>query len=106
VKEEANNMRKLTRLEKSTAILSNSKASQWCYVNTDNEFTFMGSVFVIDKSVEEYKVVNKAGETEDFTNEAYMEEVLAVLGQDGIVRFYNQNYDHIEDSNVMAKQFY
>jgi hypothetical protein len=95
--------RKLTRLEKSTAILSNSKASQWCYVNTDNEFNFMGNVFVIDESVEEYKVVNKAGEIEDYTNEAYMEEVLAVLGLDGIIRFYNQNYDHINDLKVKAK---
>jgi hypothetical protein len=96
-------MRKLTRLEKSTAILSNSRASQWCYVNTDNEFTFMGNVFVIDQSVEEYKVVNKAGEVDDFTNEAYMEEVLAVLGNDGIIRFYNQNYDQIEDNKVVVK---
>jgi hypothetical protein len=96
-------MRKLTRLEKSTAILSNSRASQWCYVNTDNEFTFMGNVFVIDQSVEEYKVVNKAGEVDDFTNEAYMEEVLAVLGNDGIIRFYNQNYDQIEDNKVVVE---
>jgi hypothetical protein len=93
----------LTRLQKSTAILSNSNASQWCYVNTDNEFTFMGGTFVIDQSVEEYKVVNKAGEVEDYTNEAYMEEVLAVLGNDGIIRFYNQNYDQIEDSKVTVE---
>jgi len=95
--------RKLTRLEKSTSILSDSKASQWCYVNTDNEFEFMDSTFVIDANVEEYKVYNRAGDVEDFTNEAYMEEILAVLGNDGIVRFYNQNYDLVEDVCILVK---
>jgi hypothetical protein len=95
--------RNLTRLEKSTAITLNSKASQWCYVNTENEFVFMGKVFIIDTSVEQYKVHNKAGEVEDFTNEAYMEEVLAVLSNDGSVKFYDQNYDYIEDNKVEVK---
>ena len=71
--------KKLTRLEKSTAILKLAKATQWCYVNTENEFNFMDKTFVIDEKVEEYKVHNKAGEVEDYTNEAYMEEVLAVV---------------------------
>jgi hypothetical protein len=95
--------RKLTRLEKSTNILSDAKASQWCYVNTHNEFEFMGNIFVIDSSVEEYKVHNKAGEVEDFTNEAYMEEILAVLGNDGFIKFYNQNYDVVKDVCLLVK---
>lgn len=95
--------RQLTKLEKSTAILSDSDASQWCYVNTENEFVFMGKTFVIDESVEEYKVHNKAGEVENFTNEAYMEEILTVLKKDGTIRFYNQNYDYIDNSKVTAK---
>lgn len=93
----------LTRLQKSTAILLDSKATQWCYVNTENEFSFMDSTFVIDKSVEEYKVINKAGEVEDFTNEAYMEEILAVLDKNGYIRFYNQNYDTVEKVNVKGE---
>lgn len=95
--------KKFTRLKKSTQALSDSKASQWCYVNTENEFEFMNSIFVIGASVEEYKVHNKAGEVEDFTNEAYMEEILAVLGNDDIVRFYNQNYDLVEDVYLLVK---
>jgi len=94
---------KLTRLGKSTNILQDSKASQWCYVNTDNEFVFMNQVFIIDESVEDYKVYNKAGEVEDFTNEAYMEEILAVLGSNGYMRFYNQNYDLVEDVCLLVK---
>jgi hypothetical protein len=93
--------KKLTRLQKSTAILLNAKATQWCYVNTDNEFDFMGTKFKIDDSVEEYKVINKAGEVEDFTNEAYMEEILAVLDNHGYIQFYNQDYDLVE--KVVAK---
>lgn len=96
--------RKLTKLEKSQNILSNAKASQWCYVNTENEFLFMGNIFIIDDSVEDYKVYNKAGEVDDFTNEAYMEEVLAVLDNNGNIKFYNQNYDLIEDINLKIKR--
>lgn len=95
--------KKMTKLEKSTKIISNSKASQWCYVNTDNEFKFMDNVFIIDESVEDYKVHNKAGEVEDFTNEAYMEEILVVLENDGQLKFYNQNYDEIDVSHLSIK---
>ena len=91
---------KMTRLQKSTNILKNAKATQWCYVNTDNEFQFMDTTFVIDESVEEYRVVNKAGEVEDFTNEAYMEEILVVIDNNHHVKFYNQNYDLVEEVYV------
>ncbi len=87
--------KKLTRLEKSTRILLNSKATQWCYVNTDNEFDFLGKTFLIEESVEEYKVHRKAGEVEDFTNEAYMDEIMVSIDNQGYMRFYNQNYDEI-----------
>ena len=94
--------RKLTRLEKSTAIISNAKATQWCYVNTDNEFEFMGTKLIIDQSVEEYKVHNKAGVVEDYTNEAYMEDILVVIDNTNTVTFYNQNYDLIDSNLVKA----
>lgn len=93
-----------SRLKKSLLALSNSKASQWCYVNVDNEFKFMGNTFVIDESVEEYKVYNKAGEIDDFTNEAYMEEILVVLYEDDTLKFYNQNFDIIENSKIKVKE--
>jgi hypothetical protein len=88
--------RKPSRLEKSTAIMKDAKASQWCYVNTLNEFEFMNQTFVIDESVDEYRVHNRAFEVLDFTNEAYMEEILVVIDSNSKVRFYNQNYDEIE----------
>ncbi|MDS7057023.1 hypothetical protein NXG04_06880 [Klebsiella pneumoniae] len=95
--------KKLTRLEKSTAIISNSVKSEWRYVNTNNEFTFMNLKFVISESVEEYKVYNKAGTVEDYTNEAYMEQVLVVVSKNGDLKFYNQNYDYIEPQYVSIR---
>lgn len=91
------------RLKKSLSVLSSSKASQWCYVNIDNEFKFMGNTFIIADSVEEYKVYNKAFEVEDYTNEAYMEEILVVLCEDSSLEFYNQNFDPIKDGKVIVK---
>ncbi|MCR4362172.1 hypothetical protein JDW21_18655 [Bacillus subtilis] len=95
--------KKKTRLQKSTAILNTAKATQWCYVDTENEFDFMGKRFVISESVEEYKVHNKAGTIEDYTNEAYMEEVMAVLDNEGKLTFFNQNYDLIDGKNIKVK---
>jgi hypothetical protein len=92
--------KKLTKLKKSTAIIARSKASQWCYVNTENEFTFMNKIFTISESVEDYKVHNKAGNVEDYTNEAYMEEILVTIDLEDNLKFYNQNYDAIENKLV------
>lgn len=92
-----------TKFQKSQIVLKNSKAKQWCYVNADNEFEFMNSTFIIDDSVEEYKVYNKAGEVEDFTNEALMEKILVVLYEDNIVRYFNQDLDEIDSSKIKLK---
>lgn len=95
---------KPTKLQKSTAILKNAKATQWCYVNIDNEFKFMNKTFVIDDSVKEYKVYNKAFEVEDYTNEAYMEEILVVVDNEDRLSFYDQNYEQIENRLVRVKE--
>lgn len=95
----------LTRLQKSTNILSNSKITKWKYVDANNEFVFMEKVFVIDDSVEEYKVYQKAGVVEDFTNEAYMDEILIAIDNDNNLRFYNQNYDEIDSTLVKIKSW-
>lgn len=94
--------KKETRLQKSTRILSTAKFTQWCYVDIHNNFyyTYTNKNYVISDNVEDYFVYNKAGEVEDYTNEAYMEEVLAVTDVYGNLSFYNQNYDLIEDRYV------
>jgi hypothetical protein len=62
----------------------------------------MGKTFAIDENVVEYKVYNKAGTVDDYTNEAYMEEILAVLGTDGYLQFYNQNYNLVKDVYLLV----
>lgn len=84
--------------------MSEAKATEWCYVNTENEFTFMNELFVINESVEEYKVHNKAGTVEDYTNEAYMEEILVVIDKKDTLKFYNQNYDLIDSRLVVVSE--
>lgn len=93
----------LTRLQKSTNIISNSKVIEWKYVNTDNEFMFMGNTFIINNNVEEYKVHNKAGTVEDFTNEAYMDEILISIDNNNSLKFYNQNYDEVDSTLIKIK---
>ncbi len=94
----------VTRLKKITAITKEANALKWCYVNADNEFKFVDQTFIIDKSVEEYKVHKKYDMVEEYTNEAYMEEILVVITNDNQLKFYNQNYDHIESSLVKVKE--
>jgi hypothetical protein len=96
--------KKQTRLEKSTAILKLAKATQWCYVNTDNEFNFMNRTFIISEKVKEYEVHNKAGEVEDYTNEAFMEEILVVVDNEDRLLFFNQNYDSVDNKFVKVKE--
>lgn len=96
--------KKLSRLEKSTSILRYAKTSQWCYVDTENEFNFMNEIFVIDQKVKEYVVYNKAGSVDDYTNEAYMEQILVVIDNENRLNFYNQNYDHIDPDLIRVKE--
>lgn len=84
--------------------MTEAKANQWCYVNTENEFTFLNKTFVIDEKVEEYKVHNKAGTVEDYTNEAYMEEILVVMDKQDSLKFYNQNYDLLDSRLIVVKE--
>jgi len=68
---------------------SDNNEIKWCYVNTENEFEFLGSTYIIDNTVEQYKVYNKSGDVENYTNEAYMEQILAVLSF-GELHFFDQ----------------
>lgn len=94
----------LTRIQKSTAILDNSKVTEWKYIDINNEFSFMGKVFKLDESVDDYKVYNKAGTVDDYTNESYMEEILISIGLDNKLRFYNQNYEEIDSELVKVNE--
>lgn len=96
--------KKHTRFEKGTAIKEMTNSSKWCCVNTENEFIFMGQTFVIPENNENYKVINKASEIEDYTNEAYMEEILVVVDNNHSIWFYDQNFDFVENVVVRIKK--
>ena len=89
-----------TFLNRCNKIRENSKIVEWCYVDTDNEFKFMNRTFVIDESVEQYKVHNKAGEVYDYTNEAIMDKILVVVDNENKLRFYDQDLNEIDGSLV------
>ena len=91
-------------LEKKNNTLSSAKAYQECYVNPDNEFRFMDNLFIIDKSVSEYAVNNKAGFTKDFTNESYMDKVFVVLNDGHRLIFYNQNFEKIPKEKISVRK--
>lgn len=92
------------RAQKIAKILADAKFGQWCYVDTENEFKFMGKIYKIDESVKEYEVHNKAqyinGVLNDFTNEALMEEVFVVVDKQDKLSFYNQYLGRIDDHLV------
>lgn len=92
--------KKPTKLDRITLVLKDAKESVWQRVNIHNEFQFKLDTYKIDESVEEYKVYNKAGEVEDYTNEANMETILIVEDAEGTIAFYNENYDLIESKFV------
>ena len=92
--------KKKTYLKKSSEILENAKVAKWIRVNIDNEFEFMSNKYVIDEKIEEYKVYNKAGTVENYTNESYMEEIFVVLDNNDNMSFYNQKYDLIENKYI------
>jgi len=92
--------KKPTKLDVITLLLSDSKHSVWQRVNIHNEFKFMQDTYEIDESVKEYKVFNKAGEIEDYTNEAYMETILIVVDTEDTITFYDENYDLVESKFV------
>src|SRR5690606_345797 len=76
----------------------------WCRVNINNEFTFAGKTFVIDPSVEQYKVYKKAGEVDDFTNEAFMEEILVVVTDfEKKMVFFDQMMEPIPEGKIYIK---
>lgn len=92
--------KKKTKLKKSTEILRDSILAVWLYVNTDNEFTFEDKKYAIDEKVAEYRVYNKAGEVEDYTNESEMDLVLIVKDTNNDISFYNEKFEVINNKHI------
>lgn len=65
-------------------------------VDIDNNFEILGiGVFTIPKENEEYKVLKKHGEIEEYENESRMDSIVVELGVDLHFRFYNEQGDRV-----------
>ncbi|WJJ55254.1 hypothetical protein QB910_000010 [Dabrowskivirus KKP3916] len=68
----------------------------WCTVDTDNHFTFMGREFVIDSSVEAYRV--------DDDNQCLMDKILAYyLTDTGEYVFFDENICRVDAIKEVAQ---
>lgn len=85
---------------KVAVIQENIVNSGWYHLDADNVFTVNNKKYKVSDEVEEYKVHNKYNETFDYTNEAYMDEILVTIDIYGIKKFYNQNCDEINSDMV------
>lgn len=74
--------------------------SNWCVVDTENEFTFQGVRYKIGFTVENYFVGNKPVynnlKWNDWTNETAMDKILCV-NHGGQIKFYDENIDLVTD---------
>lgn len=76
--------------------------SQNAVVDVDNQFSLNGMIFQIPEENEDYRVVNKYNESEDYDNESNMDSILIVLGRDFKYYFYNQNGEEVK--NIKLKK--
>lgn len=65
-------------------------------VNVNNEFSLNGMKFIIPENNDNYRVVSKYGEIEDYTNESKMDQVNIVLGSDFKLYFYDEDGEAIK----------
>lgn len=60
-------------------------------VDTDNKFSVLGMDFLLPLDNEDYKVLKKAGDVEEYENESRMDAVTVKMDKDLYLRFYNEN---------------
>lgn len=69
--------------------------AEWCPVDIYGLFEFNGATYRIPKTNKDYKVNNRAFDNYDYSNEAKMDQVLAVLCNDQLY-FYDMNMKEID----------
>ncbi|SDX95002.1 hypothetical protein SAMN05444416_10183 [Thermoactinomyces sp. DSM 45892] len=97
----------MNREKKFDLLVTNNKAYQWCYVDTENTFTFMNHTLQISEDVKEYAVYNKAkytnGALNQYSNKASMEKILIVMNANNQLNFYNENFNPIPFEHIQVK---
>lgn len=80
---------------------NNYLLSENAVVDVDNSFSFRGISFKIPEDNEQYRVINKYDESEDYDNESNMDNILVVLGKDFKFYFYDQNGDEVKNVKML-----
>lgn len=80
--------------------MTDSKLSEICVVNADNEFQFMNRTYKISDELTEYAVRNKYDEVYDYTNESLMSKIIVVQSDDDSLIFYDESTNKIKDSLI------
>lgn len=65
--------------------------SEWCLVDTNNDFSFNGKNYKVDKKVKQYKV--------EKDNQSQMDKILCILVNDEL-HFFDQNIDEVNSKHV------
>lgn len=65
-------------------------------VNVDNEFSLNGIKFTVPIDNDNYRVISKYSEADDYTNESKMDQVNVVLGSDFKFYFYDEDGEIIK----------
>ena len=65
-------------------------------VNVDNEFSLNGIKFTVPEDNDDYKVILKYSEADEYTNESKMDQVNVVLGSDFKLYFYDEDGEIIK----------
>ena len=65
-------------------------------VNVDNEFSLNGIKFTVPEDNDDYRVISKYSESDEYTNESKMDQVNVVLGSDFKFYFYDEDGEIIK----------
>lgn len=65
-------------------------------VNVDNEFSLNGIKFIVPEDNDDYRVISKYSEDDEYTNESKMDQVNVVLGSDFKFYFYDEDGEIIK----------
>jgi hypothetical protein len=80
-------------------LLNNCVSAKWSSVDTENKFVYEDMKYIIDKSIKQYKVLSKAGDAADWTNEALMTRILVV--DDGEeIHYFDENMSGIKSDLI------
>jgi hypothetical protein len=84
-------------------LLQSSNISGWSIVDANNKFTFDGNEYIIDESVKQYTVLNKAkkinGVWNDWTNEASMTTIFCIDTGDEL-KFFDENLVEVSNDKI------